>query len=81
MKMNDLPPPPGSEERSRVPPLRNPPTYTVGGGTPPKVPAFNQLRPGAQFIAGLLYLFVVLLLLLLITGTAALILWIIREAL
>lgn len=78
MKMNDLPPPPGSNE---PPPRRMPgPGRTLGGSSRPSLPPFNQLRPAAQFIGGLLYVLVVLVLLLLITGAAALILTVIREA-
>jgi len=80
--MNDLPPPPGSDEKPRVPPPR-----PVFGGSPyaapsrPKLPAFDQLRPCAQVVGGLLYVFVLLVLVMMITGTAALILRIMREAL
>jgi hypothetical protein len=77
MRMNDLPPPPGSDEKPRMPPLRT----GFGKPSPPKLPAFSQLRPGAQVIGGLLYVFVVLVLVMLITGTASLIVKIIREAL
>jgi len=43
--------------------------------------AFDQLRPCAQVVGGLLYVFVLLVLVMMIMGTAALTLRMIREAL
>lgn len=67
MMMNDLPP------NRPMPPRRE--------AKKPSMPPFNQLRPGAQVIGALLFVLAVLVLLLAITGTAALIVRVIRDAL